>query len=60
MNTEINNIANFMQFAQKKRLSALSDDIASLSLNVSSEIQELRNRDLEITLDFILQEIKAA
>ena len=53
-------ITDFLQFAQKKRNQALSAELALISQNVSSEIQELRNRELETTLDAILQGLEAA
>ena len=60
MSADALGITDFLQFAQKKRNKALSAEIASLSQNVSSEIQELRNRELETTLEAILQGLEAA
>ena len=53
-------VFNFLQFAEKKRNKALSSEIASISYNVSSEIQELCHRELETTLDAIFQDLEAA
>ncbi|MCL2473392.1 MAG: hypothetical protein FWF23_00570 [Alphaproteobacteria bacterium] len=60
MSADTLGISDFLQFAQKKRNQALSAEIALISQNVSSEIQELRNRELETTLDAILQGLEAA